>query len=362
MVNKVIHKNKILYAIMLAVIAPLATIAIVSTVRATDYTCEGADQTCTGPEVTFEVNVKEVLQVAVTTPTGWNSANNNGAVNYNCTDAAATCALLRNKYTIGVVSNNVSGFTISMTSGDSSTDGTALKNEYTESSSTIPTLTSSKTAEAMLNAGGSSWGFSLDDADTASASATYSGIAAYGATSPNLICKQTKAPANLESGDTDCSTKSVYFGATSDGSIDSGTYSGSVIISVVSGVSADGSNTNPTNPVDNNPATPDDTSTTNPNKSYTQNGGNTTTGYTTYTQTTTSGSGSSAASTTTTTVSKGDNTTAYAAVQGVTNSNIGEGTPLATGLAVTAAIAAASGTVFFILAKRQKDDNEEEEA
>ena len=91
------------------------------------------------------------------------------------------------------------------------------------------------------------------------------------------------------------------------------------------------------------------------NPSY--NPSNNTTSYTTVAH-------SGSTTTTTTEVSGGDNRSGYVAPQGVTSTtttNIGEGTPLATGLVITSTVAAASGIAFFIIAKRRKDDEDEEE-
>ena len=41
--------------------------------------------------------------------------------------------------------------------------------------------------------------------------------------------------------------------------------------------------------------------------------------------------------------------------------SVTEGSSLATGLAITSAVAATSGTLFFILAKRKKDEDDDEE-
>lgn len=353
MVRKVIHKNKILYALTLAVIAPLAVIVLASGAHAAEtYTCTGAGWTSSsnncknssgtvmtngGPTVDFNVNVQEVMKVAVTTTNGWNDkTQNSGAIN----------TLLRNKISVAVMSNNAAGFTVSMTAGDGSI---SLKNEHENSGSVLAALA---TADGYNNGFAASsfpanyWGYSITDTDAGSSSATYLSVAAHGST-PNTIMTRT-----TNTGGTSVSTPDIYIGAKANSEIDSGTYSGSVVISVVSGVIDN--NTNPVTP--SNPATPTETTTNNPSIAY-----NSGTNYTTRTTTSTSGTGTSTTTTTTTEVSKGDNRTAYSAAQGVTTTaKISEGTPLATGLAVTAAIAAASGLVFFIIAKRKSDDDEEE--
>ena len=274
-------------------------------------------------DTTFQVNVKEVLSVSITTPSAgdWASGNVN--------------QFLRNVIGLDVSSNNRQGFTAGMTTDSTST---ALTNSAL-SSATIPSISSNVNCIdsncSALNA--NFWGYSIN---ATASSGTYKPLKASTA-APDTVLSSTTA----SSGHRD-----ISFGAKANTQKASGTYTSTVVISVVSGTNgadldgptsdADSDGPNPT------PNTP----------SY-----NSTTGQTTYTYTTNSGN------TTTTQVSSGDNTDVYDGYtppQGVTNadsSNIYNGSLLTTMLATTASIAACSGIFFFILAKRKKDDDEEEE-
>ena len=272
-------------------------------------------------DTTFQVNVKEVLSVSITTP----SANDwaSGSVNQ----------FLRNVISLDISSNNSQGFTAGMTTDSTST---VLTNSALNSA-TIPSITSNVNCTdsncSALNA--NLWGYSIN---------ATAGSGLYKPLKPN-----TDAPDTVLSSATAASShQDISFGAKADTSKASGTYTGTVVISVVSGTSGadlDGPATNADGP-NANPNTP----------SY-----NSTTDQTTYTYTTNSGN------TTTTQVSNGDNTDVYSGYtppQGVTNvdsSNIYSGSLLTTILATTASVAAGSGIFFFILAKRKKDDDEEEE-
>ena len=279
----------------------------------------------------FQVNVKESLVVSITTPADWATGD--------------VDQFLRNKINVTVNTNNADGFTASMTTKTTSTDLA-----HTAGKGTIPTLASSSTRSAFP---ANRWGYSLNDTDAGSGSSTYNALVNVNATPITLISRAESQSTN---------SRDVYFGAKADTSTPSGTYVSTVFINVVTGVIDD--NTNPVVP--DNPAQPDPT---NNNANYNSNTGGTANGSTTYTYRRTSGSGSSATSTTTTEVSDGDNRNAYIGYtppQGVVNrqtttESVTEGSSLATGLAITSAVAATSGTLFFILAKRKKDEDDDEE-
>lgn len=282
---------------------------------------------------TFQVNVKEVLTVSITPPSEWATGN--------------VETLLRNQIVLNVASNNTAGFTASMTSN--STTSAALSNNLSYlSSDTINTLSADWTRAntTLMNF----WGWSTDDSGE---SGTYHQVVLKGAASPSVLIDSS-----TDDTDHDGSvSKNVYFGARADSTIASGTYSGTVIISVVTGAITD-SNDNPNN----NPITPTDpaTPTTDPT---TNNGGtvayDSSTGYTVYTNNYVNNASSTVEYSE---ITSGNNSSVYSGYtypQGVTTVN--EGTPLATGLAITSAIAATTGVFLLIAAKRRKDEEEEEE-
>lgn len=267
----------------------------------------------------FNVNVTETLSVSVTTPTAWASGD--------------VDTFLRNKVRVDVTSNNSAGFTASMTTKTSST---SLVNT-SKSTATIPTLASS-TERGSFPA--NYWGYSLDDTESGSDTSTYNALV--GADSAPI---EILSSSSATSGSKDC-----YFGAKADITQASGTYVGTVVISVVSGV-IDNS-TNPITPT--NPVTPSGDQIAN------YDGNNTS--YT-YSSTNTSNNTSS----TTTEISDGDVRSAYEGYtppQGVTYStktNINNSTTLATGLGIAAAIAATSGFFFLAAARREDDDDEDDQ-
>ena len=290
-----------------------------------------ANATC---DTTFEVNVRETLSVSVTTPTNWAT----GDVN----------TFLRNTINVNVSTNNSNGFTASMYS-----QGTTNLTNTTRNTETLPTLTSGSSytcSSAACSAFPANyWGYSLDDT---SYTGTYRPMVSTSSSPITLI----SAAAGTSTGSQD-----VYFGAKADANKVAGTYAGTVIISVVTGVIDN--NTNPVTPT--NPATPGNTENV---AQYTPSPTGGANGSTVYTYSRTSGSGSSATSTTTTQVSDGNNVSSYdgyQAPQGViedVSSSISEGSSLVSGLATTASVAAATGMFFlFILAKRKEDDEDEEE-
>ena len=310
--------------------------------------------TCTDGQcnTTFQVNVVESLTVSLE-PTMADPGNPN--------------TFLRDTYNLGVSTNNISGFTASMyannTDVGSTDDAKSSLLNTTDSSTTVQTLSDASSTRSAFPV--NAWGFSLsnytaaDPTDTSSVPDTTSGT---DSSTYKKLTSSTASPIPVLTSSTAASlTQDIYFGAKIGFDKPSGTYRGQVIISAVSGVVD--SNTNPITPT--NPIDVSDT-TTYPSNTAVYTGS---TGTNTYAGTASGTAGATAYSTTdgdstTTTISSGDNRSAYQSAQGVTEttaSSINSGAPLATGLAVTAGVAAASSLFFFILAKRKKDDEDEEE-
>ena len=275
--------------------------------------------------VTFQVNVEEVLSVSITTPTNWAKGD--------------VGDFLRNKVTLDVTSNNINGFTALM----NSTDSSANLYHSSKANTTLPTLTESNKTRANFQE--NHWGYSInDDSETG----TYDPMVGSTSTPIILISNDQSTGSNNQQLAT---SRDIYFGAKSSITQTSGTYSGTVVFNIVSGIlPVDNENkpdipASPATPGENNVATYDQTN-----------------NRTVYTTTTTN----AATNTTeqTTTITNGDTTNSYADPAGVTDStssNIYDGSMLNTVLATTASVAAASGLIFFILAKRKKDDDDEEE-
>ncbi|MBQ3474220.1 hypothetical protein IJH24_02225 [Candidatus Saccharibacteria bacterium] len=269
------------------------------------------------------VDVREVLSVSITTPTTWASGN--------------VDTFLRNAVHLDVVTNNANGFTASMTM---KTNNTSLVNT-TKSTATLPTLSASTT---RTNFPANYWGYSLDDTVAGNGSSTYNALV--GASSNPITI--------LSSNSASSGSKDFYFGAKANVTKASGTYSGTVVISVVTGIVDNNNPATPTYPDGPNPIP--DTPSYNPLHQTT-----------TYTHTTTnSGAGTS---TTTTEVSAYDNRSAYGVVSqnpslGVTYStasNVSSLSAMTTGLAIASSVAMTSGAFFLFAARREEDDDEEED-
>ena len=283
----------------------------------------------------LQINLKEGLSVSITTPSEWASGD--------------VDEFLRNKVSLNVVSNNSAGFTASMTT---KTAETALTNT-SKNTYTLPTLSSS-TSRSSFPA--NYWGYSLDDTDAGNASSTYGALVGSGST-PITILSTTSGNSG---------SKDFYFGAKADVTKASGTYTGTVVISVVSGVVDDTTNPiTPTNPA--KPAATEQVATYSPAPTGSSSSGSTTYTYSRTNAGSGGASGSSSTNTTTTEVSEGNNVDSYAGYtppQGVneyTETNISTASPMGTAIAVAASAAAASGIFFFIVAKRRKEEEEEEE-
>lgn len=290
-------------------------------------------------DLNFQANVKEALSVSVTVPDDWASGDIN--------------TLLVNKINLSVKSNNAYGFTASMTTNDENTYLSHTTIEPTDDSLKINTLQSDWTRSDTSTT--NFWGYSINDENEAG---TYSPLVGLGSAPITVI-------SNQESTDTEhpVTSRDIYFGAKADTTKVAGTYSKTVVISVVSGMVAPDDPTNPVIP--DNPVTPSSNpGATDPsaNPSYSE-----TYDVTAYTTTTTNpGDGVSVPSTTTTTnINEGNVVSQYERPQGVKNvtktngtgsSDAPDNSVLTAALATTAAVAAGSGTLFFVLAKRKKDD------
>lgn len=309
-----VTKNKI---ISLVVVLVLSFVFPINVARADD--------------TTFQVNIQEVLTVSLTPPANWATGD--------------VDTLLRNLVVLDVTSNNNGGFTASMTSNSTTAAGAALTNELASLTNDHIDILSSDWTRSNTSTT-NFWGWSINDD---SQTGTYHRFALKNSATPDILV--TSATAGSAS-------KNIYFGAKANSTISSGTYTGTVIISVVSGAVTDENddpNDNPVTPT--NPSTPtnDPTNNTGGTASYSS-----TTGTTVYTNNyIDSNSGSHVSYSE---ISSGNNTTVYDSYvdpRGVTTVN--EGTPLAAGLAATSVIAATTGIFLLIAAKRRKDEEEEEE-
>ena len=292
---------------------------------------------------TFQVNVKESLTVSITSQT----AIPTGEIN----------EFLRNKYTLNVSSNNAQGFTASMYS----VADTNLVNKSLNDQS-IPTLSNSSTRGAFP---ANYWGYSLRD--SVNGSNTVYGETDAGNNNSNYypLVSNSSAPITvLHSDNHGSGTQEIYFGAKADSNKAAGTYSGIVVISVVSGVIDSSETDTPVNPI--TPENPVGPNADNEVAKYMPAPkGNSSNGVTTYTYRRTNAS--TGETTTTTEISDGDNRNAYNGYippQGVKEKStfdINNESSLAAGLATTATVAAAAGMFFFILAKRREDEDDDEE-
>lgn len=288
---------------------------------------------------TFQVNVQEALTVDVVTPNTWAS-----------TTPSSSGTFLRNTVGLTVTSNNSTGFTAMMYASNTSLSNTS------DSTKTISPLANSTQKSNFPN---NAWGYSLDATMTLNNKTYNETNAGYDSSYYHPIVDSTSTPISILTGSGATSgTRNIYFGAKANLATASGTYTDTIILSVITG-SVDTGNTGGTTPTTpTNPVTPEDD--TNPSGAsvVTTGSGPSATSATVYTTV-------SAATTTTTTrteVSSGDNRASYANAQGVTTtSKVNEGTPLATGLAVTSAVAAATGVIFFVVAKRREDEEDKDE-
>ena len=263
----------------------------------------------------FSLNIREILSISITTPTSWAEGDID--------------EFLRNKITVNVTSNNGNGFTAGMTTKTSDTD---LKH-VTKETYSIPTITSNYLCNnsTCSNFPSNNWGYSLDNSN-------YEGILGSDHAPITILSSENSTS---DSGD-------VYFGAKTNVDQSSGTYTGAIVITVVSGTSG-ADLPDPSGSEESHPAEPGPE-----NEAYYDSESDTTV----YTYKPDNG-------TTTTIVSEGDDTALYEGYtppQGVVRSNsanIYSGSLIATILATTASVAAGTGILFFILAKRKKDEDED---
>lgn len=305
----------------------IATLVVAFLSLITLFPVYADDTQTTTKTVDLEVNVAEILTVSLDEPATWATGTSD--------------AVLRNKVSISANTNNKSGVTVSMYIDDTYP---RLKNTNNYSASDDTTYIN--TLDANTYTYGTfpknSWGYSVEDQDTAQSGASY------------LPMKLKADPIQLFStvGTASVSTGSedVFFGARADATKQSGTYAQTVYFVAVTGVIEEDPEDPGYNPSD--PVTP---SSDNPRNEIAQY--NSTLGTTTYSSySTTSGIKS-----TDTEISAGNQANtydSYVTAAGVTSSS---NNSLAGALAAAAAVTATSGTFFFILAKRRKDDDEEEE-
>lgn len=206
MVKRNTLKTKILGSFMAAFIALVSI--LVGNASATTCDVNGAVSCGDDPSSDFQVSIPEVLTVQIVPPSNW-AVGNIGT-------------FVRNTVTLNVISNNAAGFTASMTTDATTASDAALVNTFAGSSSVIPMLTTSWTRSDTSTT--KFWGYSLDDS---SETGTYSALALKNAAIPTTL---------IPSGTTNSVSKNIYFGAKADSTVDSGTYQGTVIISVVSGI------------------------------------------------------------------------------------------------------------------------------
>ena len=327
-------KTKVITSSVGALAVTLAFLSFYLPVNTSAETC-----TTSPCNTTFQVNVKESLTVSVTPDYTENTGDPGN--------------FLRNKVSLSVATNSTSGFAASMYPSNYSTTNAPLTNSA-NSTYTIPTWSAGTTyqcADATCAAfPANNWGYSLNDG---SHTGTY-----------NPMTGTSSAPTQILVGSagTGSGSQDVYFGAKADSNQASGTYTGTVIISVVTGaVTA----TTPSNPV--TPAS--DSVIGDSNATHVAApAGNTTNGATVYTTTSTSGG----LTTTTTQVSDGDNTASYSSPLGetyrnsgsnnISETNIETNSSTASAIAITAGALAAAGAVSLLIAgKRNKDDEDETE-
>ncbi|MDO4507821.1 MAG: hypothetical protein Q4B65_00280 [Candidatus Saccharibacteria bacterium] len=261
----------------------------------------------------MNLNIAEQLFVTIEQPTSWATGN--------------TDQFLRNRVVLNIASNNAAGFSAYMYSRDT----TNLENTMNPTM-VIPTLASETTA---ANFPADRWGYSLNDTEAGSSTALYNALG-------NSQSSDTRIA--IESSTSSDFSKAVYFGAKASAAKDSGTYENTVVFHVVSGVITEDETVNPT-PDSGGSGTNNDVVADVPQ----QSGGVASIADEGDTKEETS-------------VSKGDVSNSYAEAQGVTTSKkVGDTTTLATGLAVTAGVAAASGLFFIVVAKRRKEEEDEEQ-
>lgn len=307
-----------------ALLSPIQNITNVSAVDGITSGCKTQNGVTECVETrNFQIDVQEILDVSVSSP-----------VEY---DGGSLTDLLIKKISLSVSSNNVAGFLATMTSNANTT---SLVHK-SDNSKTIPTLANSAN---ISNFPRGYWGWGRTN---------YNGTAP---TQYNPIAVKGSADAPvLSTGEAGSAAEDIYFGARSDDNTVAGTYAQTILISVVSGVHDNPFADTPTYPEGPSASPsqpgPDVVAGTNGGSGNRYNYGSTS-------------SSDTDQSTTNKDTSNSSSYNGYAYPQGETNTvaTVNEGTPLATGLAITACIAAIFGIFFFILLfKRRKDEDEEEQ-
>lgn len=264
---------------------------------------------------TFNVDVKEILSVSITTP----ESPTEGDVD----------ELLTQQISVSVTSNNASGFVAGIRA--SNADATLV-------GSNGGTLTNLESSSSVTSFPAGKWGYSLD-------TTTYNSLPDYNKTPDTLFYRSSAGTAST----------TVNFAAKTGYNNPAGTYTGAVNIAVVSGRTSFDTTDPVVDPVGPEPTDPSEATGTNP---YYYTGKSVTT-YTTRTQ-------SSGTETIATEISNGDNRARYTAPQGESQKttgtdNLQNGMSLPVILAVTSAVSAAAGLGFFIVAKRREEEDEEDE-
>ncbi|MBP5513120.1 hypothetical protein J6X73_03125 [Candidatus Saccharibacteria bacterium] len=263
----------------------------------------------------FNVDIREFLSVNVLTPETWAS----GTIN----------EFLTNKVGFSVLTNNPAGFIATMQSS------AMLPNlvNLTDSTYVMPTIaTASVTIDDATDSGddfpANRWGYGIVNGNAAAPLTYYPMVGSNDY--PIEIASSNVATNEI--------TKDIYFSAKADGTVASGTYANSVIISVVSGVAPD--------PIDD----PIDEPIIDPGEPIIPGPGpdipivmsvNPQPGLMSVTT-----------------------SSSYAKPAGVndtTISNVNEGVPLAAGIAVAAGVSAAAGVIFFVIAKRRRKDEDDDD-
>ena len=283
-------------------------------------------------EAKFDVNIQEALSVSITVPENWAKGD--------------VGDFLRNKVSLKVSSNNANGFTASMTTKTADTDLKHQTVESTGDNAVIHTLSSDWTRSDVSAT--NFWGWSINDDEE---SGTYSPLVGLGSGPITLITRE----ASIDP-DSPITSRDIYFGAKANTTKVAGTYSNTVVISVVTGMVAPDDPTNPVIP--DNPVTPSGPE-SDEVVEYSTTTGSSSNGVTTYTYRTTNDDDTT---TTTTTVNDGDVRGSYTPPQGAkksTETNISNNSAVIAALAIATGVAVGAGTLFFVLAKRKKDDDEE---
>ncbi len=300
--TKIKMKNIIVVAVIISLLSGISSCLLIRGTSATSCTASPCN-------TTFQVDVKEVLSVSITSPTSGYDEGNVGE-------------LLTGQINVSITSNNAGGFATGIRASNAAATLTG------DNGGALANLSSSVSGS---NFPAGKWGYSLESATPESKN--YSPLSAYN-TTPTKIDSISSSSAGTKSG-------SVYFAAKASYDNPAGTYTGTVNISVVSGSTSPDPGVNPVGPDAGSTPTYHDAQ-----------------GVTTYTTTTESSDNK----TTTTEVSNGDNRISYADPLGEskrTESNIKNGSMLPVVLATTSAISAATGLGFFIIAKRRENDEDE---